>query len=319
MIMNTFEDFFPKYAEKITDTTNDQESAFIQYCKVFSSLTTDSFYVFDVVQKRFCYIKPDNLFLCDHSVEEAMKLGYDFYSQIIHPEDLPLWTSMLESILRYLKNLKESPNEIDYFSCTFRLQRKYSFVTHPLGQMIYLRTRPLWIDGELRYLVCTMESSSIKNVGNLYLHKIGQICKKYKFTTRRWHLTELKVLSERENTILMLAKQDKTSGEIANILCKGRNTIQNQINMLFKKLEVHSMQEAIEVADHYSILYTRQNEQDHIQSSDIKKRCSHLKDNLQRIQQHLNQQKSIRQIARLENTPESTIRYWINKGIIIKS
>ena len=42
MIMNTFEDFFPKYAGKITDTTNDQESAFIQYCKVFSSLTTDS-------------------------------------------------------------------------------------------------------------------------------------------------------------------------------------------------------------------------------------------------------------------------------------
>lgn len=31
MIMNTFEDFFPKYAGKITDTTNDQESAFIQY------------------------------------------------------------------------------------------------------------------------------------------------------------------------------------------------------------------------------------------------------------------------------------------------
>ena len=51
MIMNTFGDFFPKYAGKITDTTNDQESAFIQYCKVFSSLTTDSFYVFDVVQK----------------------------------------------------------------------------------------------------------------------------------------------------------------------------------------------------------------------------------------------------------------------------
>ena len=34
--MNTFEDFFPKYAGKITDTTNDQESAFIQYCKAVS-------------------------------------------------------------------------------------------------------------------------------------------------------------------------------------------------------------------------------------------------------------------------------------------
>ena len=106
MIMNTFEDFFPKYAGKITDTTNDQESAFIQYCKVFSSLTTDSFYVFDVVQKRFCYIKPDNLFLCDHSTEEAMKLGYDFYKQIIHPDDLPLWTNILKIIPQYLNDGK---------------------------------------------------------------------------------------------------------------------------------------------------------------------------------------------------------------------
>lgn len=317
--MNTFEDLFSEYTGRITDTANEQESAFIQYCKIISSIITDSFYVLDIVQKQFCYIKPDDLFLCGHSVEEAMTQGYDFYSQIIYPEDLPLWTNMLETVQQHLKDLEEDRDEIDYFSCTFRLQRKYSFVPRPLPQMIYLKMKPLWVDGELRYLICAMESSTIKNIGNLRLHKMGQIYKEYKFTTKRWHLTELKVLSERENTILMLAKQDKTSGEIADILCKGRNTIQNQINMLFKKLEVHSMQEAIEVADHYSISYTRQNEQDHIQSSDIKKRCSHLKDNLQRIQQHLNQQKSIRQIARLENTPESTIRYWINKGIIIKS
>lgn len=318
MIMNTFEDLFSEYAGRITDTANEQESTFIQYCQVFSSLITDSFYVFDVVQKQFCYIKPHDLFLCGHSVEEAMMLGYDFYSQIIYPEDLSLWKSMLEIIMKYLTEIKESPNEIDYFSCTFRLQRKYSFITYPLGQMIYLRMRPFWINNRLRYLICTMKSSSIQNVGNLYLYKMGQIYKKYKFTNKRWHLAELKLLTEHENIILMLAKQDKTSGEIAKILCKSRNTIQNQINMLLKKLEVHSIQKAIEVADHYSI-YTQQGEQNYLQSSYIKKRHSLSKDNLQRIQQHLNQQKSIRQIARLEGISESTIRYWINKRILIKS
>ena len=52
MIMNTFEDLFSEYAGRITDTVNEQESVFIQYCKLFSSIITDSFYVLDIVQKH---------------------------------------------------------------------------------------------------------------------------------------------------------------------------------------------------------------------------------------------------------------------------
>lgn len=259
--MNAFEDPFPEYAGRITDTANEQESAFIQYCKVFSSIITDSFYVLDVVQKQFCYIKPDDLFLCGHSVEEATTLGYDFYSQIIYPEDLPLWTNIVETVQQHLKDLEEDRDEIDYFSCTFRLQRKYSFVPRPLPQMIYLKMKPLWVDGELRYLICAMKSSTIKNIGNLRLHKMGQIYKEYKFTTRHWHPITPQVLTERETAILMLADQGKNSREIAEALCKGQNTIQNQIKALFIKLEVHSMWEAIEVADHY-ISHLKQKTQD---------------------------------------------------------
>lgn len=253
MIMNAFEDPFPEYAGRITDTANEQESAFIQYCKVFSSIITDSFYVLDIVQKQFCYIKPDDLFLCGHSVEEAMTQGYDFYSQIIYSEDLPLFTGMLEIVQQYLENIEESPNEIDYFSCAFRLQRKYSFAPHPLRQMVYLRMKPYWINGELRYLICTMESSAIKNARSLHLHKMGYIYKEYKFTTQRWQLATPKILTERETVILMLADQGKSSKEIAHDLCKAHNTIQNQIKALFAKLEVHSMREAIEVANHHGI------------------------------------------------------------------
>lgn len=56
-----------------------------------------------------------------------MKLGYDFYKQIIHPDDLPLWTNILKIIPQYLNDRKDKWNEIDYFSCTLRLLRKYSF------------------------------------------------------------------------------------------------------------------------------------------------------------------------------------------------
>ena len=169
MIMNTFEDLFSEYAGRITDTVNEQESVFIQYCKLFSSIITDSFYVLDIVQKQFCYIKPDNLFLCDHSVEEAMRLGHDFYTQIIHPDDLPLWTNILKIIPQYLDR-KDKWNEIDYFSCTLRLLRKYSFSSHFLSQMVYQRMKPICLNNNLRYLICIVENSTDKKAGNLFLH-----------------------------------------------------------------------------------------------------------------------------------------------------
>ena len=80
--MNTIEDIFSEYAERITDSAKEQKSTFIQYCKGISSLIPDSFYVLDIVQKQFIHIKPDNLFLCGHSVKEAMELGYDFFPKI---------------------------------------------------------------------------------------------------------------------------------------------------------------------------------------------------------------------------------------------
>ena len=51
--MNTIEDIFSEYAERITDSAKEQKSTFIQYCKGISSLIPDSFYVLDIVQKQF--------------------------------------------------------------------------------------------------------------------------------------------------------------------------------------------------------------------------------------------------------------------------
>lgn len=98
MIKNTIEDILSKYVGGKIDIANEQKSISMQRRKVFSSIITDSFYVLDIVQKQFIYIKPDDLFLCGHSVKEAMELGYDFFSRVIHPEDLPLWKIFLENL-----------------------------------------------------------------------------------------------------------------------------------------------------------------------------------------------------------------------------
>lgn len=76
MIKNTIEDILSKYVGGKIDIANEQKSISMQRRKVFSSIITDSFYVLDIVQKQFIYIKPDDLFLCRHSSERGNGLGY---------------------------------------------------------------------------------------------------------------------------------------------------------------------------------------------------------------------------------------------------
>lgn len=231
-------------------------NSFIQSFNLLSSIAIGSFYILDMQEKRFCYVKPDTLFLCNYSVEDAMGMGYDFYSKIIHPEDIPLWIAMCEIILHYCSDIVDKRDEIDHFFCTYRLQRDYSFLSlRRLPQMVYQRMKPVWVNNQLQYLICSVANSTIKEAGNFRLYnKDNTIYEEYNFITKRWKRKYKKLLTDREKAILILGRQGKSSREIADKLCKSQNTIRNQIKNIFFKLEVHSIQEAVEVSQHHCLL-----------------------------------------------------------------
>ncbi|WP_456087845.1 helix-turn-helix transcriptional regulator [Parabacteroides sp.] len=228
-----------------------------RYFEQFASIAIGSFYVLDVQQKKICYVKSDDLFLCGFSINDVLRLGYDFYSKVIFAEDLPLWMNMYRLTLQYL-NRKEEDREISCFSCTFRLQRTYTFNSHPILQMVYHRGIPVWVDNELRYMLCCVDSSTCKESGHLCLHyKDGLIFSEYNFITKRWMQKEKEVLTERERVLLMFGQQGKSAIEMSDLLCKGYDTIRNQIKALFLKLKTHSMQESIEMVNHFHMLYSK--------------------------------------------------------------
>ncbi len=298
---------------------NKQDSGLIRYFDLFSSIATESFYVLDLLQKQFCYVKTDNLFLSGFSLEEALNQGIDFYAKIIYHKDLSSWTEMRKAVLRYLKDFENELHNIDFFSCKFRLQRNYSFSPpRSLPQMVYHRMKPVLENEEWRYLICSVKSSTAKKPGNLCVYyKDGPIYKEYNLTSKRWQKKTKELLSEREKAILMLALQGKNTREIADCICKGQSTIQNQIKTLFDKLNVHSMQEAVELARNRRMVFPKQDtKQQATEPLCEKKRTSLTKGMVQRIQQYLNEEISIRQAARKEGIIESAVRYWIKKGKI---
>jgi Response regulator containing a CheY-like receiver domain and an HTH DNA-binding domain len=253
--MKSKEDLFFEFTNKDQAVPKEHTSDLIRYFDLFTSVITESFYVMDIVENKFCYISPHGPFLCDYSTKEALLFGFDFYQKIIHPNDLSLWTDMFKAVLLYLKNHKEDWDEIDYFSCTFRLLCNYSFLPRPLPQMVYHSMKPVWENDELRYMICSVRSSAFKESGNLCLYnKDGLTYKEYNFISKRWKKKTKEQLTERERAILMLAQQGKSSVEMTNNLYRGHNTIRNLIKPLFCKLKVNSMHEAIDYACHNRII-----------------------------------------------------------------
>ena len=284
-----------------------------------SSIITDSLYMIDVAESRICFIQSDDPFLCGYAAEDAIRLGYVFYEKIVHADNLPLWEKMRTAVFAYLNTCEVKRDEADFFSCTFRLQRKYSFTSRLLPHMIYHRMKPVWAANEL-YLICSARNSTAREAGNLCAYRKDRgAYDEYNFVSRRWKRKVIEPLTERENALLILFGQGKTAREIADeYFLRGFHTIRNQIRAIFEKLNVNSMQEALECAAYYRLLHPRG--EDRSQSGNdeqIKRRyvvCADEKK--QRVQQHLCDGISIRRAAGLEGVPESTVCDWIKKGKI---
>lgn len=60
--MENIEIQYLKYPQMEPIVFEDRLQTLIKYFDVFSSTITQSFYVIDIQQEQFCYIKPDDLF-----------------------------------------------------------------------------------------------------------------------------------------------------------------------------------------------------------------------------------------------------------------
>ncbi|MDR2920241.1 MAG: LuxR C-terminal-related transcriptional regulator [Tannerella sp.] len=307
-----------------TPQGNMMDPVLADHIKILSSFTTECFYILDVQQKQFSYISPYTKQLCGYSVEQILNMGYSFYSKIVHPEDLPLVENMYRELVLYCKKNEEKREEISYFSCTFRLQWQYDCKAKPVTYMVYHRVKPLWYEAGLCYLLCASGSTVLKESGYLRVYyKDNMKYEGYNFTAQRWEPGAIKPLNEREKVILVLARRGKSRKEIAEHLCIGYKTLQNQLTVIFAKLKVQTMLQAVVLAsNHHLILDMEQAVPDSESLSGEaplqRRRRLLTPDDLQYIQQALDQGQSILQTAMQVGVVESAIRYLIKQGKIHK-
>jgi DNA-binding CsgD family transcriptional regulator len=204
------------------------------------------------------------------------------------------------------------------------MQQGYSFLSKPLSRMVYHRAKPVWINDQLRYFICSVVCSVEKETGNPRVYyKCGLSYEEYSFKTERWKHVKTERLTERERAILMLARQGRSSRELADTLYASYHTVRNQIGSLFLKLGVNSMLEAVVFAANRRMIFGQKQDKKKFGQLPVEPTCNRARvlftaDMLQRIQQALDNGLSIRKAARQEGIAEFAIRYWIRLGRLKK-
>jgi len=147
------------------------------------------------------------------------------------------------------------------FTIEERRELVFSFYTYLYyngeKKLVHLRISPLALtdDGDLWLVLCTASLSSRKTPGH-YVMKLHNESEFLLYNTEkdRWFHKEGLVLSSEEKEILLLSSQGYTMKEIASILGRTEDTIKLYKRVIFSKLSVKSITEAVFAAINYNLL-----------------------------------------------------------------
>lgn len=218
--------------------------------ELLSQRSAESTYVVNLIEERFLYVSNHDLFLSGRSSSDILEIGYEYYDNIIHPEDLQLFYSMQQIIREYLFHPETEIENIDCFACNFRI------INHGLTLMVYQKLIPVIVHGRPLMAICTMSSSVIKTSGGLTIYyKNRKICASYSFKNKQWKEKKVLKLTKREKEIIKLSQQGKQNKEISHMLGISDKTIQNLRRELYRKLNQHSILEAVILATNHHLIF----------------------------------------------------------------
>ncbi len=81
------------------------ENGYLEAVKAFARLSYESVYVINYENMSFEYVSENPLFLCGHSPEAVMQMGYDFYFKQVPEADLELLHVLNEAGFDFFERL----------------------------------------------------------------------------------------------------------------------------------------------------------------------------------------------------------------------
>lgn len=229
---------------KVTDTVHfskEQIAQLIHLIKLVMLDEYESFYIIDYSQKRFVYVHDNPLFLCGHSAHEVQDMGYKFYARYVHPEDIPFLFEVNEIGFRKYQELsKEDRNKDGYISYDFRIKNRNTYfpIRHTLIPLIKNKRQ------EIVWALCKV-SLTDQERPNMIMAKVGEKEILWNREAKCWDEMPSPQLSEKEKEIVRLSIQGFREKDMSENLQLSESAIKKRKKILFQKLHVKNMSEAI--------------------------------------------------------------------------
>jgi DNA-binding CsgD family transcriptional regulator len=225
----------------------------------YASLCTGGVLVLDFKERRLLLVSTRDIFLCGNTCDKAQRLGYGFFSETVHEDDIPLLIQIHRAILNspYIAD-KDRQAHIAYFYFTVRMKEYYQSHEYEKQRysMICFKMKPVFVNEKIRYGICVLTISGMLDSGNLciYFDNTKQF-DKYSFSKRIWETQEGFCLTKRDQMILRLAKHGQDQQQIADELGLTYNRIRHIIPEIYEKLGAKNMEQAIVIASNHLKLY----------------------------------------------------------------
>ena len=239
-------DFFePIHATKyIGSDKYAKVESYLNALKAVSKLIDLSFYIIDYYRKNFFYVSSNPLFLSGYSREEVLKMGYDFYSVCVPPEDLQLLFELNKSGFRFFYELPVERREHATISYDFRLKYKN------LGNLIMINHKlaPLLLneEGNIWMAICLVTLSTRQTPGDVHIiMKDDQSRYDFNREEQIFEEKETEKLTRKEHEVLKLIALGNGLEEISSRLKISTSTVKNHKTRIFKKLNVKTTVEAV--------------------------------------------------------------------------
>lgn len=239
---------------KVSVITESDEAQLYDYKAVAEAIgraTFQTVYIIDYYRQGFDYVSENPLFLCGHTPDEYIQMGYEFYARYVHPEDLAMLVFLNDKAFDFFDELPLDQRKNYHISYDFRLVCKGNTI------MVHHKITPLFLnaDGRIWKALCIVSLSSQTEAGNIIISKQGSALHwKLNTITSKWTACENLELSSREKEVLLLSGQGLAIHQIAEKLFLSADTIKFHRKKIFEKLDVNSISEAITYALNHKLV-----------------------------------------------------------------
>lgn len=237
---------------KISEADHFQQQQYLEVVQSFARLMYESIYIIDYEKMAFEYVSDNPLFLCGHTSEDVLNMGYDFYFKNVPEDDLQLLNLISEAGFDFFEKLPGNTKKMYSITYDFHLVNKdgkQMLINHKLTPLFLTSDEKIW------KAICIVSISHHKNAGNICIHKQGtNDVWELNIAHKVWRKIEKPTLSKREIEILRLHAQGLTINQIAEKIFVSPDTVKYYRRRIFDRLGVSNIVEALSYAVHNKIV-----------------------------------------------------------------